>query len=107
MTQTLSDRAKAAIKAALAKKGPRQGLLLSSAPKMDSDAYAAWSALMMYCNPYKVGMIAQMVMSHDQDRWDLHKEIDSWFESLPDALRKALIVGLDRDRAALSRLGVW
>jgi hypothetical protein len=107
MTQMLSDRAKDAIKSALAKKGPRQGLLLSSAPKGDSDAFAAWSALMIYCNPYKVGLANLMMMEFHPEQKALHKEVESWFLSLPENTRKGLIVGLDKDRLALQTLGVW
>ena len=104
---TLSDRAKDAIRSALASKGPRKGLLLASAPKMDSDAYAAWSALMLHCNPFKVGIFAQIMMAHDTERAALHKEIDGWFESMPQAMKRVFIIGLDKDRSALERLGAW
>jgi len=107
MTQILSDRANDAIRSALAKKGPRQGLLLSSAPKGNSDAFAAWSALMNYCNPFKVGMVNLMMMEFHPEQQALHKEIDAWFSSLPKNTQHSLTVGLDKDRLALQTLGVW
>jgi len=107
MTQMLSDRAQAAIRSALATKGPRKGLLLSSAPKGETDAFAAWAALMMRCNPFKVGMCNMIRLAWDQDRKALHDEIDAWFLSLPENTRRGLIVGLDKDRLALQTLGVW
>lgn len=107
MENRLSDRAQAAIRSALATKGPRKGLLLSSAPKSETDAFAAWSALMMRCNPFKVGMCNMIRLAWDQDRKALHDEIDAWFESLPKNTQHSLSVGLDKDRLALQTLGVW
>jgi hypothetical protein len=107
MENRLSDRAQAAIRFALATRGSRKGLLLSSAPNGESDAFAAWSALMMRCNPYKVGMMNMIRLSWDPERKALHDEIDSWFESLPKNTQHSLTVGLDKDRLALQTLGVW
>jgi hypothetical protein len=107
MENRLSDRAQTAIRSALATKGSRKGLLLSSAPKTESDAYAAWSALMMNCNPYKVGMGNMIRLAWDKDRKALHDEIDSWFQSLPKNTQHSLTVGLDKDRLALQTLGAW
>ena len=107
MTQMLSDRAQTAIRSALATKGSRKGLLLSSAPKAETDAFAAWSALMMSCNPYKVGMGNMIRLSWNPELKALHDEIDSWFQSLPKNTQHSLSVGLDKDRLALQTLGAW
>jgi hypothetical protein len=107
MENRLSDRAKAAIHAALATKGSRKGLLLSSSPKPDTDAYAAWSALMMRCNCFKVGMGNMIRLAWNPELKALHDEIDSWFESLPRNTQHSLTVGLDKDRLALQTLGAW
>jgi len=107
MQQMLSLRALAAIRSALATKGSRKGLLLSSSPTPDTDAYAAWSALMMRCNCFKVGMGNMITLSWNPELKALHDEIDLWFESLPRNTQHSLIVGLDKDRLALQTLGAW
>lgn len=107
MGNGLSERAQAAIKLALATKGKRKGLLLSSAPKGESDAFAAWAALMMNCNPFKVGMGDMIRLSWNPDAQALYNEIDGWFQALPNGTRNRLIVGLDKDRLALQTMGAW
>jgi hypothetical protein len=101
----LSDKAYAAMQAALVTKGPRKGLLLSSAPKMRTPAYAAWSAMMLNVNPYKVGIYAQMMM--DDDQREIAREIESFFTSLSPKQQAALRSGLDKDRNILESLGAW
>jgi hypothetical protein len=101
----LSEKAEKALKAALVTKGPRKGLLLSSAPKMRTPAYAAWSAMMLNVNPYKVGIYAQIMM--DDDQREIAREIESFFMSLSPQRQAALRHGLDKDRQALESLGAW
>jgi hypothetical protein len=107
MENGLSERAKAAIHLALVTKGKRKGLLLSSAPKGNSDAFAAWAALMMNCNCFKVGMGNMVRLSWNPESESLYREIDSWFQALPKGTRNQLIVGLDKDRLALQSIGAW
>lgn len=101
----LSDQAQKALEDAMCKRGPRKGLLLSSAPKADSMAYAAWSAAMMNVNPFKVGIYAQIMMKPEQRQ--IYNEIDACWESLPKHVQAVLKYGLDKDRRALEDLGVW
>jgi len=101
----LSEKAQAALQAALCQKGPRKGLLLASAPKANTPAYAAWSALMLNVNPYKVGIMGQMFLSPEQR--EISNEIESFFMALSPNARAALRYGLDKDRQALENMGVW
>jgi hypothetical protein len=101
----LSDTAQAALQAALVTKGPRKGLLLASAPKADTLAYAAWSALMLNVNPYKVGIMGQMFLSPEQRA--ISNEIESFFMALSPRAQAALRHGLDKDRQALESIGAW
>lgn len=105
MLMNLSPEAKAALESALCTKGPRKGLLLSSAPKSGTLAYAAWSAMMLNVNPYKVGIMGQIFLS-DQQR-AISKEIESAFMALPESVQRVLRYGLDKDRKALESLGAW
>jgi len=101
----LSEKAQAALQAALCQKGPRRGLLLASAPKVNTLAYAAWSALMLNVNPYKVGIVGQMFLSPEQR--EILNEIESFFMALSPNARAALRYGLDKDRKALENMGAW
>lgn len=101
----LSEKAYLAMQAALVTKGPRKGLLLSSAPKMRTPAYAAWSAMMLNVNPYKVGIYAQIMM--DEEQREIANEIEAFFMSLSPKAKAALQYGLDKDRNTLEKLGAW
>ena len=101
----LSEKAQAALQGALCQKGPRAGLLLASAPKSSTLAYAAWSALMLNVNPYKVGIMGQMFLSPEQR--EISNEIESFFMALSPNARAALRYGLDKDRKALEDLKAW
>jgi hypothetical protein len=78
------------------------GWLRKTAPR-DPDVYAAWVGAMMVCNPYKVSPGKVMMMSARS-------------RAIMDAVESALmarrardpgVVMLDRDRAQLTRWGVW
>jgi hypothetical protein len=101
----LSPAAHEALSDAMCKRGPRKGLLLSSAPRMNTMAYAAWAAAMMNVNPFKVGMIAQILMTKEQRV--IYDEIDLCWMSLPPKMQAVLKYGLDKDRRALEDLGAW
>jgi len=101
----LSERAHKSLSDAMCKRGPRKGLLLSSAPKMRTDAYAAWSAAMMNVNPFKVGIYAQIMMRPEQR--EIYNEIEACWQSLPPKVQAILKYGLDKDRRALEDLGAW
>ena len=101
----MSPEAKQAVEDALAKQGSRKGLLLASAPKANTLAYAAWQALMLNVNPYKAS-IAGLIMMSDEQR-AVYREVEAWWDSMKPAVQAVLRQGLDKDRAALENLGVW
>jgi hypothetical protein len=98
---TLSDTARDALQGALVSRGPRKGLLLSSAPPSQTLAYAAWQGAMLACNPYKASIAALLFMTPEQRA--IQAEITTALDTLPRPVR----AGLDKDRAALEALGVW
>jgi len=100
-TITLSDTARGALQGALVSRGPRKGLLLSSAPPSQTLAYAAWQGAMLACNPYKASIAALLFMTAEQRA--VQTEITAALDALPRHVR----AGLDKDRAALEALGVW
>jgi len=97
----LSPAACQALERALATRGKNKGLLLATAPSVFKDplANAAWNAAMLACNPYKVSIMSMMLASVEQRA--IFDEVVAFIDSNP-SLRH-----LDRDRAALERLGVW
>lgn len=97
----LSDTATQALRDAMAKRGPRKGKLLSSAPPSGTLAYAAWQGAMLCCNPFKASITAAMLMSGEQIA--VYKEVRDLFDAMPRSVR----VAMDKDRAALEGLGVW
>lgn len=97
----LSDTAMQALRDAMAKRGPRKGKLLASAPPSETLAYAAWQGAMLACNPFKVSIMAAMLMSDEQLR--VYKEVRDLFDTMPRNVQAAM----DKDRAALESLGVW
>lgn len=99
MTIQLSQEAQEALKACLVTKGKNKGALLKQAPPMATLAYAAWQGAMINANPYKASIAGLMFLSPEQ--WLIYNEINALFEAMP-SLRF-----LDRDRAALEKLGVW
>ena len=94
-------RIEAAKVQAFATSGPRKGHLKSKCPPMGTDAAAFWQAAMMRCNPYKVGMGHLMCMSMVQR--DFYAQCEAWV----DQQHSAWAIGADKDRAQLTRLGVY
>ena len=90
------DRIHAAIEGARVSRGKNKGMLKKSKPK--GDAGAAWLAMMLHANPYKVG-VTSVVMMTNGERWI--------FDQVSKAIEGAPTGGLDRDRDALESLGVW
>jgi hypothetical protein len=97
----ISETAAQAMYDAVAQRGPHKGRLKASAPPSRTLAYAAWQAAMLHCNPYKVSVCGLMFMTDEQRA--VYREIEKIFELMPKGAR----VALDRDRAALERMGVW
>ena len=89
-----------AIKGAFVKRGPNTGRLLASCPKSTTDAAAAWQAIQATANPFKLGIGVLMFFSDDQR--EIYKSIDDTITSQGLDVR-----ALDRDRAALEKLGAW
>jgi|DEB0MinimDraft_3_1074331.scaffolds.fasta_scaffold07613_2 hypothetical protein len=89
-----------AIDGAIAKSGKNIGKLKAKCPRSDTDAAAAWQALQMEANPYKVSMATCLFFSTRQTKI---------FNAVIETIREKNIDvrGLDRDRVALESIGVW
>lgn len=94
----ISDKAALALRDAVATRGAHKGKLKAKAPPARSNGYAAWQAAQMVCNPFKVSIFGQIMMSDEQRA--IFEEVLNIFETLN-------IRGMDRDRNALERLGAW
>jgi hypothetical protein len=92
------ERISAAIAGALVSRGRAKGRLKASCPAMGTDAAAAWQALTMQANPYKIGLGHLIFMPAEQ------REL---FEAIKAGAERLDIRGIDRDRVALESLGVW
>lgn len=90
---TISDTAALALKAAVATRGKHKGQLLAKCPPSHTLAAAAWQGAMM---AVKVSIASMLSMSDEQRV--IMREVEA-------AL--AGCIGIDRDRAALERLGAW
>jgi hypothetical protein len=100
-TTTLSDTAREALKGAYATRGKHRGQLLARCPRSDTMAAAAWQGAMAICNPYKLGIGVLLFMTEEQRA--IFEEIQAHFRTLPRAYQ----IMAQRDREALTRLGVW
>ena len=89
-----------AIESAISTRGKNKGQLKATCPRSDTDAAAAWQALQMEANPYKVSMGTCLFFSTRQT-----KIFNAVLETIRD--RNIDVRGLDRDRVALESLGVW
>ena len=96
-----SDRINAAKAAAISTRGPRKGHLKASCPPMGTDAALFWQAAMMVCNPYKVGIAHLMFMTAEQRQF--YDQCLAWCEDQHTSWK----LNADKDRATLSKLGVW
>lgn len=101
MSDLISEPAFVALRACIATRGPHRGSLLSKAPSpfKHPEAYAAWQAAMMCCNPYKVSMVGTMLIKPEHR--PIYDEILAFFDANPR------LAGLDHDRRVLALLGVW
>jgi hypothetical protein len=97
----ISETSRAALAAALCKKGPSKGRLLATAPRSNTLAYAAWQGAMLCCNPFKASIAGMMFMDGGQQQ--VMREVEAFFSAMPKAER----IAFDKDRASLERLGVW
>jgi hypothetical protein len=93
-----NERIFKAFKAATVSRGKGKGMLKSKCPTMGTDAAIMWQACMMVANPYKVS-IFQAILCPDTE---FREACTAFANKHTSDLR-----GLDRDRVALSRLGVW
>ena len=89
-----------AIDGAIAKSGKNIGKLKARCPRYDTDAAAAWQAIQMEANPYKVSLAACLFFSTRQTKI---------FNAAIDTIQSENIDvrGLDRDRVALESIGAW
>ncbi len=88
----------AAINAALVSHGKRKGMLKARCPGSRSDGAAAWQAMMIRANPYKVSVAGMMFFSPRQR---------AVYNAIDKALDGADVRGHDRDRVALELMGAW
>jgi hypothetical protein len=96
---TIADRARIAMQAIIAARGPHKGQLKARPPAMPTDAYAAWQGAMLAINPYKVSIGGCLFMTSDQRAvMDFVRRV---YETTPGATM------LDHDRETLDDLGVW
>jgi len=89
-----------AIEGAIATRGKNKGQLKAKCPPSNTDAAAAWQAIQMEANPYKVSMATCLFFSDRQT-----KIFNAVIETIRD--RNIDVRGLDRDRVALENLGAW
>lgn len=91
----------AAIEGAIAKTGKYKGQLKAKCPPMNTPAAAAWTAMMLHVNPYKVSVVQIFFLSAE------YKEIHTAIDDGMDKLKPQQFIGLDKDRLALEAMGVW
>ena len=84
-----------------ATRGPNKGHLLAKCPPSHTLEAAAWQAATLVCNPYKASVAAVLFMNPLQR--ELFNEVLAYMEAQPMWKQRKL----DRDRQALSKLGVW
>lgn len=97
-SKELKDICIAAIDGALVSRGNRKGSLKASRPSSNSDAAAAWEALIMEANPYKAGIWFQIMMNERQQ---------AIFREVSKAIKGLDLRSIDRDRNMLEQLGAW
>ena len=88
----------AAIDAAIVSRGKNKGMLKANCPKFDTNGAAAWQAIALKANPFKVG-IYTIAMFDDRQR--------AIFDAVNKAIEGHDVKQLDRDRTILEELGVW
>ena len=94
----ISDRYRAAVTAALCSRGKNKGRLLARCPDHGTDAAAAWIALMLEANPYKVGFGVSTRIT---------EETEVLFQCV-SLVGKAIDCRLlDKDRETLEALGAY
>lgn len=97
----ISEKASEAMRQAVCQRGKNKGTLLARAPQANTAGNAAWQAVAMHYNPYKVSIGAFMFMSAENRA--IYDEWINIFETLdPNA-----IANIDRDRVVLQGLGIW
>ena len=86
------------IAAACISRGKRKGALKASCPPTGSNAAAAWQALMIKANPYKVSLGQILFMGDDQR---------AIYDAITAAIADVDVRGMYKDRVALEELGAW
>lgn len=100
LAQEQIDRCRAALRAAMGKRGKYFNRLKARPPKWGTDGNIMWHAAMLVVNPYKVSIGAMMLCSDQEFRGDCIKYIEDYLTAEQRA-------GLDLDRQQLTALGVW
>ena len=96
----MNERLMLAFDDAIAQRGKHKGQLKAKCPPMGTDGAIMWTALMMYANPFKVGMI-HSIMGGVCDP-TFKAECEQFAKE-----RESVLKHFDRDRVALDKLGVW
>ena len=96
----MNERLHKALDDAIAQRGKNKGMLKAKCPPMGTDGAVMWTALMMYANPFKVGM-GHTIIGGLLDP-EFKDECDQFA-----AEHAGVLKNLDRDRVALDRLGGW
>ena len=91
---------KDAIRKAFSSKGKNKGYLKTKCPPMGTPEAAAWNAIQMHCNPFKVGF-GHLLMTSPKDR--------VMFNLIELRILKSGIDynGWDKDREGLESVGAW
>ena len=91
---------KSAIEKAIASRGKNKGKLKAKCPPINTPGAAAWQAIQLNANPYKVGVCHLFFM--DKDNLSI-------YGSIAQAIKKGNIDvrSLDADRLALESIGAW
>jgi hypothetical protein len=96
----LEKRLLLAYEDAIATRGKNKGKLKAKCPPIGTDAAIMWTQMMLYANPYKVGMMHAIMGAHSDPEFT---EACSAFAKERSSVAKYM----DRDRVALESLGVW
>jgi hypothetical protein len=93
-----TERIKSAITASVSTRGEYKGFLKQKQPPYGTDALAAWCAIMLKANPYKVSPFTLMMM--DEERQEIFAAVQRGIQNLD-------VRGADTDRLILENLGAW
>jgi hypothetical protein len=99
----LSQAARGALLACVAKRGKGKGDLLRTCPKGYGVDAAAWLCLMLEANPYKANVSRMIFLSADAKT--VYHELAAWIDAHPSVSWQ--FQNCDRDRRNLEQMGAW